>query len=156
MASAVVSTVGNLFGVNAQKKSATQASKAQIQAAQMGIDEQRRQFDLIQQNVKPYLAAGNLGLQGQQDILGLNGNPAQVAAIQNIMGSGLFNELNTQGQNALLQTQAATGGLRGGNTQAALAQFSPNLLNQLIASRYANLGGFSSIGQNRKCRAEYG
>ena len=41
---------------------------------------------------------------------------------------------------------AATGGLRGGNTQRALAQFRPALLSQLINQRYEQLGGLSGQG----------
>ena len=146
--SAVTAIGGGLLGANAQKKAANRAADAQSQAAQLSIDEQRRQFDLIQENIKPYLETGQSGLLEQKNLLGLSGNTAQSQAINNIMSSSMFNELNTQGQNALLQTAAATGGLRGGNTQAALAQFTPQLLNQLIASRYANLGGLSLMGQN--------
>lgn len=51
-------------------------------------------------------------------------------------------------KNAILQNASATGGLRGGNTQAALAQFRPQLLNQLINQRYQNLAGMTSLGQN--------
>jgi hypothetical protein len=53
-----------------------------------------------------------------------------------------------QGENAILQNASATGGLRGGNVQAALAKFRPQLLNQLIQQRFQNLGGITSIGQN--------
>jgi len=52
------------------------------------------------------------------------------------------------GTNSILQNASATGGLRGGNTQAALASFSPNLLAQTIQQQYQNLGGLTSVGQN--------
>ena len=55
-----------------------------------------------------------------------------------------------QGQDAILQNASAIGGLRGGNTQAALAQFRPALLSQLIAEQYNRLGGLSSLGQNAR------
>ena len=56
--------------------------------------------------------------------------------------------LTQQGENALLQNASATGGLRGGNLEAALAKFRPQMLSQLIQSQYTNLGGLTSIGQN--------
>ena len=56
--------------------------------------------------------------------------------------------MTQQGETAILQNASATGGLRGGNTQAALAQFRPQLLAQLIESQYSKLGGLVSIGQN--------
>lgn len=87
-------------------------------------------------------------LQAQQDLLGLNGNKAQASAIAGIENSSQFNELAKQGENAMLQNASATGGLRGGNIQGALAQFRPQLLNQLINEQFTKLGGLTSIGQN--------
>jgi len=37
--------------------------------------------------------------------------------------------------------------LRGGNVQAALAQFRPQLLNQLITQQYERWGGLTKLGQ---------
>jgi hypothetical protein len=42
--------------------------------------------------------------------------------------------------------------LRGGNVQAALAQFRPQLLNQLIEEQYSQLGGLTNIGQSTAVR----
>lgn len=132
----------------AQKNAANQAADAQIQSNQAAIDEQKRQFDAIQELMKPYVNAGTGALSGQQDLLGLNGAQAQQNAINGIRNSSEFQTYLDQGENSLRQNASATGGLRGGNTQAALAQFSPNLLNQMLNQRYANLGGLTSIGQN--------
>lgn len=56
--------------------------------------------------------------------------------------------MTAQGENAILQNASATGGLRGGNVQGALAQFRPQLLSSLIQRQFQNLGGLTSIGQN--------
>ena len=87
-------------------------------------------------------------LQAQQDILGLNGAGAQSASMQAIENSPYFSGLVKQGENALLQNASATGGLRGGNTAAALAQFRPNMLAAAIDQQYQRLGGMVNIGQN--------
>jgi len=97
---------------------------------------------------KPIVAGQKGSLQLQQDLIGLNGNAAQQAAYDQIQNSAGFRAQLQQGQNAMLQNAAATGGLRGGNTQAAMAQFAPALLNQAIASQYQNLGGITALGQN--------
>lgn len=97
---------------------------------------------------KPIVAGQKGSLQAQQDLIGLNGNAAQQAAYDQIQNSAGFQSQLQLGQNAMLQNAAATGGLRGGNTQAAMAQFAPALLNQAIASQYQNLGGITSLGQN--------
>ena len=52
-----------------------------------------------------------------------------------------------QGEQGILQNAAATGGLRGGNIQAALGQFRPQMLQNMIQQQYANLSGLTSLGQ---------
>lgn len=150
VAAAVVGSaiVGGVMSSRAQKKAANSAANAQIEASEMGVEEQRRQFDAVQKLLKPYADAGLSGLTGQQNLLGINGTAAQQAAIGNINNSAEMQTYLQQGENAILQNASATGGLRGGNTQAALAQFRPQLLNQLINQRYQNLAGMTALGQN--------
>lgn len=150
VAAAVVggAVVGGYVSSSAQKDAAETAANAQTQASQTSIEEQRRQFDAVKKLLEPYVNAGNSSLSAQQNLLGLNGNDAQQAAINGIKNSSQFNELNAQGQNAILQNASATGGLRGGNVQGALAQFSPQLLSSLIQQQFTNLGGIISLGQN--------
>lgn len=150
IATAVVvgSVATGVMSSKAQKKAANTAAGAQMEASEMGVEEQRRQFDAVQKLLKPYADAGLSGLSGQQDLLGINGTKAQQAAIGNINNSAEMQTYLQQGENAILQNASATGGLRGGNTQAALAQFRPQLLNQLINQRYQNLAGMTSLGQN--------
>lgn len=133
---------------SAQADAAEGASSAQIAASGASIAEQQRQFNALQGLLKPYSAAGVASLTQQGNLLGLGGNAEQQKAIDQLKASSQFNELNKQGQDAILQNASATGGLRGGNTQAALSQFSPQLLNQLISQQYTNLGGMTSLGQN--------
>lgn len=135
-------------GAGAARDAAGTAANAQTQAAQLGIDEQHRQFDAIQKLLSPYVTAGGGGLTGQQDLLGLNGMQAQQAAIGGIQSSPQFSALAQQGEDAILANASATGGLRGGNVQGALAQFRPQLLNQLIDQQYQRLGGMTQLGQN--------
>lgn len=130
-----------------QSKAAESAAGAQERAAQMGMDEQRRQFDATQKLLQPYTQAGAPALQQQQAFLGLGGAPAQQQAIQGIEQSPQMQAMMQQGENAMLQNASATGGLRGGNIQGALAQFRPQLLNQLINQQYERLGGLTSLGQ---------
>ncbi|WP_179996630.1 hypothetical protein [Acinetobacter sp. YH16051] len=142
------SIVGGAMSSKAQKSAANTAANAQIDASEKSVEEQRRQFDAVQKLLKPYADAGLSGLTGQQNLLGINGNAAQQAAINNINNSSEMQTYLQQGENAILQNASATGGLRGGNTQAALAQFRPQLLNQLINQRYQNYAGLTSLGQN--------
>ena len=142
---AVIGAVGSNM---AAKSSSKTAANAQERAAQEAMTTQRQQQAQLQEIMRPYSEAGYKALSAQQDILGLNGPQAQQLTLSGIQTNPLFGELSKQGENAILQNASATGGLRGGNTQAALAQFRPALLNQLINQQYANLGGITSIGQN--------
>lgn len=163
VATAVIggSVVSGVMGAKAQKGAAKTAAAAQTEASQLSIEEQRRQFDEIQKIMAPYVASGEPALQDlarysavgmpaldmQNDLLGTNGPEAQQAAIAQIESSPMFQAQIQQGENALLQNASATGGLRGGNTQAALAQFRPAMLNQEIQNQYSRLGGMAGFGQ---------
>lgn len=136
-----------LIGSSMQAKAAGSAAEIQSGAAEAGIAEQRRQFDALQALLKPYTEAGVPALEAQQAFLGLRGPEAERAAIERISGGERFQELTRQGEEALLQRASATGGLRGGNVQAALAQFRPQVLNQLIEEQYGRLGGMTTLGQ---------
>ena len=136
-----------LLGSTMQAKAAGEAADIQSGAAQAGIEEQRRQFDALQSLLKPYTQAGVPALEQQQALLGLRGPKEERAAIERISGGERFQELTRQGEEALLQRASATGGLRGGNIQAALGQFRPQLLNQLIDEQYGRLGGMTTLGQ---------
>lgn len=93
-----------------------------------------------------YLTQGSLG--AQQDLVGLNGAGAQQAAVSGIENSPMFQSLVQQGENAMRQNSSATGGLRGGNFQSALAQFRPSMLSAAISDQYSRLGGLTQLGQN--------
>lgn len=129
---------------NAAKKAAGQQSAA----AQQGIDEQRRQFDALQVLLKPFVTTGTSAFGQQAALIGLGGADEQQRAIGAIQQGPEFTALAQQGENAILQNAAATGGLRGGNVQGALAQFRPQLLSSLIEQQYTRLGGLATAGQN--------
>lgn len=139
--------IGQLTGASDAAKGAERAAQTQSDAANRGIEEQRRQFDALVQLMQPYVTGGTEALGAQRNLIGLGGADAQQQAIAGIQGSPQFAALQQQGENSILQNASATGGLRGGNTQAALAQFSPQLLTQLIDQQYQRLGGLSSLGQ---------
>lgn len=141
-------TIGAITGAQDQADAASSAAATQAGASQAGIEEQRRQFDELRKLMSPFVTAGTGALAGQQDLMGLNGAGAQQTAINGIQSGPQFQSMLKQGEDSILANASATGGLRGGNTQAALAQFSPALLSQLIDSQYSKLGGLTSLGQN--------
>ena len=260
----VLQAGASIYGANKAAGASKEAARLQARSQQQGIDEQRRQFDAIQQLLSPYVQAGQPGLtqpyiaagpealQGMQALLGIGGESerqralfelkqspefaniadvtqnninnylrerdvqleafkksreykkvpvakgesrlvaqanlitefnketeaakrnfeaqanaqreallrpiledksyAQIGAdrqrqaIQKIEQGPLFQELLKKGEEGILQNASATGGLRGGNTQGALAQFRPGLLNQLIEAQYGKLAGLTTLG----------
>lgn len=140
-------TFGGLTGAKQAGKAAEKAGDLQYKAAMSGVDEQKRQFDKLVELMTPYVSAGKGAMSAQQDLLGLGKPGAQDAAIAAIEGSPQFASLLEQGENALLQNASATGGLRGGNLQGALAQFRPQILSSLIEQQYSRLGGLTQVGQ---------
>lgn len=135
------------ISARAQKKAAGKAAKAQMQGDQAAIDEQKRQFDEVQKLLKPYIDRGTEATDAERAFLGLAGPQAEREAIANLQNSESFKAAAKEGENAILQNAAATGGLRGGNVQASLAKFRPNLLAQAIAQRFAGLDALAQRGQ---------
>jgi len=144
-----------------QAEAATDAAGAQSEATLAAIAEQQRQFDAMQKLMEPYVTqgteqmagldqyqkAGSDSLKQQRALMGLDGQAAQQAAIAALSGGAEMNALVQQGENAMLQNASATGGLRGGNIQGALAQYRPSMLSSLINNQYSKLGGMVDMGQ---------
>jgi hypothetical protein len=180
-----LATVGStVLSSSAQRSAAKSAAGAQVQSAQMGIDEQRRQFDVMQELLSPYVSGGTQAFQAQRDLLGIGGGPggrlkgtrvvggafgmgvpvpifetaeeAQARALKELEEGPLFQAQVRQGEQALLQNAAATGQLRGGNLAAALVQFRPAMLQQQIQQQFANLGGLAQYGQASAARVGAG
>ena len=146
-AAAIFVGASQVVGGALQSRAAGKAADAQTAAAQVGVEEQRAAREEMRRLLEPYTQAGVPALGQMQDLLGLSGADAQRQAMSGIESSPAFMAAMQQGENALLQNASATGGLRGGNVQAALAQFRPQLLAQEIENRYARLGGLASLGQ---------
>lgn len=141
-----IGLVGGIYSARQQSKAAQSAANVQSEASQAGIAEQQRQFDEIQKLLAPYVQQGTTAL-GQQGVLaGLQGQDQQRAAIDAIANSPELQALMQQGETGILQNASATGGLRGGNVQGALARFRPALLSAAINDQYSRLGGLAGMG----------
>jgi hypothetical protein len=158
---AIGSVVGGITGATDQAKAAQRAGDTQYAAAMAGIDEQRRQFDtqtgqynhltaLMFPFIQPALWSPESqgSINETQFLLGLRGPEWQKQAIDRLQNEPAFMEMIRQGEDAILQNASATGGLRGGNTQAALAQFRPQMLRQSINERLDRLNQMTGIAQN--------
>jgi hypothetical protein len=156
----IVAAGSQLIGSVMQADAAESAAETQAGASQAGIAEQRSQFDAVQKLLAPYVQAGTGAIsqfqpfqqagqkafEQQQALAGLLGSEAQQKAIAAIEGGAGYQAQIQAGEEALLQNASATGGLRGGNIQAALAQFRPQMLQRAIDQQYGRLGGFAGAG----------
>lgn len=145
-----------------QAQMLTQADAAQAEAARKALEEVKAANLQAEELLAPYMSlapeniqrlnlyqtAGTQALQQQSALAGLEGPEAQRAAIANLEASPEFQAIARQGEEAILANAAATGGLRGGNVQATLAQFRPALLQEYIDQQYSRLGGLSGQGLN--------
>jgi hypothetical protein len=143
-----------------QNQAARRAASTQAGVAREGMAAQERQLAEINELMRPYVEAGYGALTGlepyaaagapalrrQQALAGTLGPEAQQEQIDLINSSPIFRAQITEGENALLQNASATGGLRGGNVQAALARFRPAMLNAEIERTYGRLGGLTQLG----------
>ena len=159
--------LGGIFQARAAEKAAKnaaqmqgQATEARLAAARDAAEQLRASQEGIESALAPFTAitpeqiqtlglyqrAGTQALEQQAALAGLQGPEAQQAAVAALEASPQFQALARQGEEALLQRAAATGGLRGGNVQAALAQFRPGMLQEYIDQQYSRLGGLSGQG----------
>lgn len=146
MAGLAVGLGGSLLSGLVGGKGAKKAAQAQAQAIQQAIGEQRRQYDQSRSDFMPFLSAGTGALGQVQGLLGLNGGDVQGQLIAALKGSPAFTSRYDTGADTILQNAAATGGLRGGNTQSSLANFGSSLLSDVIQQQLGNLGGLVNIG----------
>ena len=152
IATAVVG--GAVISSYAQGKAADKAAGAQVAAGEagveqtkLGIEEQKRQFDKVLQLLQPYVSAGRGSILEQQDLAGSRGPVYEQIAIDKILQGPEYQSLTNQGEEAILANASATGGLRGGNVQEALAKYRPQILSDLINQRFQRLGQISTLGQ---------
>lgn len=201
----IFSFLGGIIGGSKAAKASKKATAAQVQAQQLAIDEQRRQYDLSRSDFSPYLNTGTQALGAQRDLLGLGdggtdwasyvqNNPdalanwnaiqgtsdaapfdgdlakfgqyhygqdgsrrdisgftttadqAQQTALDELKASPFYQSLYRTGEESTLQNAAATGGIRGGNTQRALADFGADTFAATIQNQLQNLSGLSNMG----------
>lgn len=142
----VGSLVGGIIGGNKASKSADRAAQLQYQAAQEGIAESARQFDLTRGDFASEQQAGEDALIGLRALTGLDGDEAQLAEIEALRASPLYQSLYRTGEEATLQNASATGGLRGGNTQRALYELGEDTLSDVIRTQLSDYAGIVGIG----------
>jgi hypothetical protein len=144
----LVAVAGATLVTGAMGSSAAgKAADTQAEATRIGVEEQRRQFDITQENLAPFQEAGVSALAQQQAMLGLGGQPAQTEALEAFANTPGQQFLRQQQERALLRNAAAIGGLGGGNIRTALQQQAAGRAATQLGTYQNQLAGLSGTGQ---------
>lgn len=137
-----MSFVGDLFGGDSKKESR--------RAAEVQADYQREALQYLQETEalpRQYREAAMRRLAGAYGLEGGEGSQEQI--IEQARRSPLYSAIMSgqqAGEEAILRNQAATGGLRSGNTQMALADYNTRLQNQALLESYnQQMGGLQGM-----------
>src|SRR5678815_1311933 len=137
VAGAGISAAAGLAGGMMQSNT---AAKGQKQAQEMYLQQRN--------DLGPYREAGLAPLQAQQDLLGLNGQPAADVAMANFQQSPGYAWQMEQGLRAIDAGAAARGILNSGATLKAEQKFGQGLADADFSDYYARLMGLTTLGQN--------
>lgn len=134
--SVVVSGVASAIG-------SSKAAKSQKKSAQAGMSSEERMFDRSLRLQEPYREAGYDALEGLQGLA----DPTQRAGmLEDYYDSGEYQQLSGQVEEQQLRNAAATGGIRGGANQAALATIAPQLGQQYLSGLNQQYTGLANMG----------
>lgn len=140
--------LGSIINGNKNKKAISKASRAEIDAYNRGLNLISEQQERTRVNFAPYVDRGHDALSQLSVLMGLRGEEPQAAQLAKLRDSPLFHSLYDSGEEALLQTASATGGLRGGNTQRGLADFGADTFSTVLEQQLQRLGGIAGMGSN--------
>jgi hypothetical protein len=139
VAGAAISVVGGSIASNKANK----ASGQQVGATMAGIESQEKMFDKSLELQQPYREAGYGALEGLQGLV----DPTQRAeTLQGYYGGEEYKALSGQVEEQQLRNAAATGGIRGGANQAALATIAPKLGQQYLSGLNQQYTGLANMG----------
>jgi len=145
VATAIV--VVGAYTAQQNKKAAKEAADAQARAAGFASAEQQSQFQITQEQVRPFREAGVQALEQQQALLGLSGQEAQQEAFATFESSPGQQFLRERGEQTLLRNQAAIGGLGGGNVRYELQREGIGFAQQDLQNQLARLASIAGQGQ---------
>lgn len=115
------------------------------QAAQAALGEQRRQFDISQANMQPWLTAGKGALTEQQNLMGLGGDSS--TALSSLVNSPGYQNRLQQGQRSQDASSAVRGGMGSGKALTAANAWGQEYASNEYNNRLNQLAGLSGTGQ---------
>ena len=133
----------DIFG----SRSAADATEAQSESAADSLAELRRQFDIQQENIRPFREQALPALGQFAQLSGAQGQDQQLAAFGQFRDSPGQAFLRDRGQRSIERNAQAFGSPIRGNVQAALDQRGAGLAEQDFESQMNRLAGISGIAQ---------
>lgn len=143
---AVAGLAVGMYGANQQARAAQDAANAQMGYGNMSLAEMKRQFDLQQNNLAPWLRAGRKALTEQEALMGLGGDSD--ASLKALMNSPGYRFRLEEGNRGLAGSTAARGGMGSGKAMTAATQYGQNFASNEYGNRLNQLAGLSGTGQN--------
>lgn len=135
-----VTVGGSILSGIMGSSSAKKAAKAQEQASQAAIAEQRRQYDQTRTDQMPWLLAGNSALNQLQQLN--SGN------FESFQSSPDYAYARDQMQQGVERGAAARGGLYSGGSQVDLANAMNGIASQNYGNYYGRLAQLAGVGQS--------
>ncbi|PHS02426.1 MAG: hypothetical protein COA78_21130 [Blastopirellula sp.] len=135
--------VGTLAAGKMSSNASDKATRAQANAAQSGMTSEERMFDRSLELQEPYRDAGYDALEGLQ---GLTDPTQRAGMLQDYYAGPEYQQQAAQIEEQQLRNAAATGGIRGGANQAALATIAPGLGQQYLSGLGQQYTGLANMG----------
>lgn len=132
------------IGAGASIKSGKKAAKAQTQAVDASVAEQRRQYDLTREDFAPWREAGQGALSSISSMLGLAANDNSISTFE---GSPGYEFRLSEGVKAIERSAAARGMLNSGATGKALIRYGQNLASEEYMNEFNRRAAVAGLGQ---------
>ncbi len=152
VASAVIGAGGAYIASEAAGEAAETSAEGQEKAARIQAQSQREQLDYLKEiNALP-TELRNEALTQLGGLSGIGDKNTQQEILDRAKSSPYYQEMmagQEAGQESIMRSASATGGLRSGNVQAGLYDYSSRLQNQALSSAYGqeltNLRGLAGL-----------
>lgn len=158
VAQPIVGGVGAILGSNAASDAAKQAAQTQQAAQDAALAEMRRQFDIGQGNLQPWLNSGKSALGQLDTLMAPGGELSQKFDLSKFQQDPGYNFQLQQGEQGVNRAAAARGGYDSGRTLKELLRYDNGLASQSYGdaynrynadqtNRYNRLAGIAGLGQ---------
>lgn len=141
---AVAGLAVGMYGANRQASAIEDAARGQQAGTNLSLSELKRQFDIQQNNLAPWMRAGRMALGEQEALMGLGGDTE--ASNRALLESPGYKFALEQGNRNLAGSVAARGGMGSGKAMTSALQFGQNYATGQRANRLSELANLSGVG----------